>query len=279
MGTDIINLPAVIRAEPADFADIAERIRGREWAIKDGFVAYIHNGRDLLAVKAKLHHGQFEAWCEAEFGLSLGWSKRAIERSMSAAVHFGDKIEALTAHRVPKTVVYAVSARTVPEPVRESLIAKIVAGESVTLTDIKSVTDSAKRESALTPEVQAAEEKKRKAREAREAKRKQDYAAEDAARKAEWEQAEGIVVRMIVARLGDDAERFCEAMGKVYSYSDVAEKVRAALAPPPPPAPPELERSQTVPEDVSSVVMDDRAMRKAEFFAMKQNKNRRHAAR
>jgi Protein of unknown function (DUF3102) len=42
----------------------AERIRGRLRA------AFIETGRDLLAQKAALGHGQFLPWVEAEFGMS-----------------------------------------------------------------------------------------------------------------------------------------------------------------------------------------------------------------
>src|SRR3954453_22927623 len=43
--------------------------------------SFIENGRDLIAVKAKLGHGMFSKWLKAEFP----WSERTAQNMMNAA--------------------------------------------------------------------------------------------------------------------------------------------------------------------------------------------------
>jgi AMMECR1 domain-containing protein len=67
---------SVLSADVAkDASAVAERIRERHRA------SIVETGRDLIAMKEKLGHGNFLPWTAAEFG----WSRQTAHRFMNVA--------------------------------------------------------------------------------------------------------------------------------------------------------------------------------------------------
>ena len=82
-------------------------------------------GRDLLAAKKYLEHGQFLIWVEAEIGIAT----RTAQAYMAAS-RFAEKYA--TVAYLPSAAVYRLAARSTPPVVVEKVIAKAVAGQVVT---------------------------------------------------------------------------------------------------------------------------------------------------
>ena len=101
------DLPAPIAAE---VRDATARIKDR--LIKD----IIETGRDLLEVKSKLQHGQFEPWLSTEFNMTT----RTAQKYMRAAEYFADKSE-LGSHLTPSTI-YLLSAPSTPQAIQEKVV-------------------------------------------------------------------------------------------------------------------------------------------------------------
>jgi Protein of unknown function (DUF3102) len=70
--------------------------------------ASIGIGKELLAIKEELGHGNFVRWIEAEFDLT----ERTAENYMRAAAMFGDKSEIVSVLR--STTLYRLSAKSAP---------------------------------------------------------------------------------------------------------------------------------------------------------------------
>ncbi|WP_267427217.1 hypothetical protein [Methylobacterium sp. GC_Met_2] len=133
---------------------VVERYRQRQKAY------VIDTGRDLLAIKARLEHGLFLEWVQAE----LGMTPRSAQRAMSAAEVLGDKSD--TVSYLPPTAIYALSAPSTPAPVRAAVLRRIEAGEAVraenVMHEVREARDEARkraateketaRRAALTPE-------------------------------------------------------------------------------------------------------------------------------
>src|SRR2546423_13935398 len=111
-------------------AGISDQMRGAAGRVRDlmrGSVLTV--GRELLAIKAQLEHGQFQAWVRQECGLNV----RTAERAMKAAELVGknDKLSYL-----PADGLLALSSRAA-KPVAEEIIDRIEAGERPTAAEIK----------------------------------------------------------------------------------------------------------------------------------------------
>src|SRR4051812_1213845 len=71
-------------------ADVADRVRSTAEQIRQKVKRTVEDiiievGRELLAVKEALPHGQFGRWLRAEFG----WSERMAQNFMGVAERFG----------------------------------------------------------------------------------------------------------------------------------------------------------------------------------------------
>jgi len=94
-----------------------EFIKAKELAIKARTSQTIwENGRDLLEVKERLEHGQFQKWIEANFP----WSYRTVKRFMEVAETF--KSDKLADFNFSKSVLYLLAAPSTPEAAREEAI-------------------------------------------------------------------------------------------------------------------------------------------------------------
>jgi hypothetical protein len=120
---DAVAAPVAIRAREA-----AERIRLR---LRRSAEDIIEIGRDLIAVKDSLPHGQFGAWIEAEFGMGAHTARRF----MGVAEEFGDKTRIV--RDLTPTALYELAAPKTPLEVREEVERMIEAGEVVTKATIE----------------------------------------------------------------------------------------------------------------------------------------------
>jgi hypothetical protein len=93
---------------------IAARIRER---LKRTIEDIIEIGRDLLAVRADLDHGQFGPWLRSEFG----WTERTARNFMTVAECFG-KTEIISDLQIEPTAAYLLAAPSTPENARQAAI-------------------------------------------------------------------------------------------------------------------------------------------------------------
>lgn len=185
---------------------IVDRVRQRT----ESFV--IDTGRDLLGIKDKLEHGQFQFWIER----ALGFTARTARNYMSAAECFAAKTEIVSV--LPPTLIYKLAADSTPEPLREQIVGELT-GLSAPITrevaqSISARIDSAKQ--AAKDEAAAAkcdpEERKRQAaaKQAKEARRAREAAKQEAeweARRARQLSDAGRLAELIVMHMPADAVR------------------------------------------------------------------------
>jgi hypothetical protein len=103
------------------------RIRER---VKTTTKAIIEIGRDLIAVRQTLGHGQFILWVEAECGFVM----RSAQKYMQVAKFVDDKCES-GAHLAPATL-YLVSAKNAPPEIVNEVTARAVNGTMISDADV-----------------------------------------------------------------------------------------------------------------------------------------------
>ena len=113
----------VDKATADEMRDAADRVRR---SMRDSVVTV---GRELLAIKKQIKHGQFSAWVEVECEISLRTAERAIKAA--ELVEKNDKLSYL-----PADGLLALSSRAA-KPVAEKLIKRIEAGEELTAAQIR----------------------------------------------------------------------------------------------------------------------------------------------
>lgn len=84
-------------------------------------------GNKLIDVKARLGHGNFGGWLDAEFG----WSVPSAARFMQVAAKFGD-VQIYQIDKFGASALYLLSAPSTPEPARIEAIERAQAGEAIT---------------------------------------------------------------------------------------------------------------------------------------------------
>jgi hypothetical protein len=113
----------------------ADRIRLRiSRTVKD----VIEIGRELIAVKERLGHGNFLAWIDREFGMNA----KSAERFISVAQQFGDKFDSVSS--LSLTALYELAAPSTPEEVQAKVTERLAAGDSVTGADVKALKNEIK---------------------------------------------------------------------------------------------------------------------------------------
>ncbi|MCJ2086735.1 DUF3102 domain-containing protein [Methylobacterium sp. E-005] len=106
-------------------------------------------GDNLTVAKLLLGHGRFGGWLVTEFG----WTPRTAERFMRAAKVFGARNDAVAT--LGPTAIYTLSAPSTPEPVQQAFVARLEAGERLSLNEIREVTQAARQAARLTRRVRA----------------------------------------------------------------------------------------------------------------------------
>ncbi|MCW5697332.1 MAG: DUF3102 domain-containing protein [Bauldia sp.] len=123
---------------PFDYSGVAEVEPIREAAVRIRLRMsrtaqdIIEIGRDLIEVKSRLGHGRFLGWIEAEFGMS----DRAARNFMDVADRFGS-VKSETISDLTPTVLYALAAPSTPDEVREEVVQRAAAGESITTEEVR----------------------------------------------------------------------------------------------------------------------------------------------
>lgn len=103
-----------------------EFVKNKELSIKARTSQTIwENGRDLLEVKERLEHGQFQKWVEANFP----WSIDTAERFIQVAQQFNNP--QIADFGFTKSVLYLLAAPSTPETARQEAIERAEAGESL----------------------------------------------------------------------------------------------------------------------------------------------------
>ena len=100
----------------------------------------IETGRDLLDVKSKLEHGQFESWLSFSFNMTV----RTAQKYMRAAEWMADKSE-LSSYLTPSTI-YLLSAPSTPESAQRQVLDDIEAGRPIDHREVREVVEEAKDE-------------------------------------------------------------------------------------------------------------------------------------
>lgn len=106
----------------------AERIRTRMRRTAEDIVEI---GRDLIAVKDRIGHGNFGRWLEGEFEMD----ERQARRFMGVASRFAAKTDKLSVFT--PSVLYELAAPSTPDEVVAKMEAKAEAGEKVSLEEVK----------------------------------------------------------------------------------------------------------------------------------------------
>ena len=119
----------------AHMRDTADRIRMRH---RQHVAAIIETGRDLLAVKQRLLHGQFGAWLQAEFSMT----ERTALNYMRTAAEFGGKSEIVS--DLPPAALYTLVAPSTPASVKQAVIERLETGDRVTSHEVRDLVREAK---------------------------------------------------------------------------------------------------------------------------------------
>jgi hypothetical protein len=123
---DYDALPEKIRSAASR---AAERINIRMRKSADDIVEI---GRDLAEQKERLGHGNFLKWIDTEFGMS----ERTAQNFMNVSITFGETANFAV---LPKSVLYALSAPSMPPEVRDQTIAEAEAGNTVTVETVEAL--------------------------------------------------------------------------------------------------------------------------------------------
>lgn len=100
-------------------------------------------GRDLIAVKEAIGHGNFLPWIEAEFGMT----DRTARNFMSVAETFGSKSEIVS--DFTPTILYALAAPSTPDDVVQAAVER--AARELALRTIRNRAMGVRREKSGVP--------------------------------------------------------------------------------------------------------------------------------
>jgi hypothetical protein len=128
--------------------ELAEPLRKQASRIRDRLratvTAVIEVGRDLIAVRQQLPHGQFGDWVVAECRFS-----RSTACNYMKAAEFADSLPAdkfPTVGNLPERTLYRLAAKSTPPVVVSDVIARAEAGELVTDESLKQLIAGARGE-------------------------------------------------------------------------------------------------------------------------------------
>ena len=201
----------------------AERIRAQ---VKTTTCTIIEIGRDILAVKQHLKHGQFSKWVEAECGFTV----RSAQNYMRAAEFAEGKHE--TVSLLEPAAVYKLVAKSTPPAVVAAAISRIESGEALNEASIKEMMGHARyeaREAALKADQERRDSKLPKGTlEARRAKQAEETRLFTERRESD-KRAAIAAARAIVDRIGLDAARFLSETLEANDMWNVLEELQIEL--------------------------------------------------
>ena len=211
--------PALAGDAQAAAGRIKERVKDIELRINDARIA---TGNDLIAVKAKLEHGQFCKWIAAECGLNLRTAQRHMAMAEMAAKN--DIVSLL-----PAASVYALAAPTTPAAVVNEVLATIAAGTKLPTKIIKDkiATARAADREAETEARKAEIEARKSAEQIAKEKKAKESKAQRAARKAAEEQTEKEKREQEEQRRADRLRPLVQRVAAAIGSNDIAAQVKA----------------------------------------------------
>jgi hypothetical protein len=164
-GFDYAALP------PADAEDLHDRAGRLQGLFKKLSANIIVIGRDLIEVKDRLAHGQFENWIERELGVGI----RAAQYYMGVAKFTEGKSE--TVALLPPSTLRILAAKSAPPEIVEQVIARAGSGDVVPDDAVREMirTDRTVKRQAKQEAAQAKTEK-RKSKAARAARAAEEEA-------------------------------------------------------------------------------------------------------
>jgi|GEM_PF-6455319 len=121
----------------------AERVRLRLKRTAEDIIAI---GHELIAVKADLDHGQFQAWLQMEFDMT----DRTARRFIQVAERFQTKSDIMS--DLPATILYQLSAPLLDEDVALTVAEQVVDG------DVERTNKAVKAAKAATEQAQRSEQ-------------------------------------------------------------------------------------------------------------------------
>jgi hypothetical protein len=185
--------------------------------------AIVETGRDLIAVKQHLEHGQFGEWVQAECGFTL----RTAQNYMKVACTFAE-LKCETISHLQLSTVYELSAKTTPADLVARVIQRGMTGEPVSDDEVREMLVEAKSKK-LEAKIQRrkAEAARRLSKRTREKREAQKKAWEEERRKTQ-EQALA-AARIIIEKLGlENLRVVAPAFEGVGSYL-IAQHLRAEI--------------------------------------------------
>jgi hypothetical protein len=124
---------------------VQQRVSEIKALVQQNVQTTIEIGQKLIEIKARLGHGHWGQWLEAEFG----WSRDTAEDLMQAARTFGQNPKI---SEFDRSALYLLSSPSVPESAREEAIALAEAGERVTHAKAKEIVNEHKAPPKPKPE-------------------------------------------------------------------------------------------------------------------------------
>lgn len=167
---DRVDYGVTIRSDgrldvPEELLHRAQRIRELVGAARS---CIIEVGRELVAAKDEVGHGNWGAWLKAEFG----WTDKTAQNYMRVFETFGKNERGSDLLSVSVSIdakaLYALAAPTVPSEVHEQAIERVEQGQTVSLADAERMVEKATHEAAEAipkkiEEMRAAERQKAEA--------------------------------------------------------------------------------------------------------------------
>lgn len=114
------NYAALAAGDAEDLRQHADRLRG---LISKSTAHLIEIGTDLIAIKARLKHGQFVSWVEREIGIGI----RTAQSWMAVAKLADGKSE--TVSRLPPSTVRMLASKSAPPQIVEDIVARAASGD------------------------------------------------------------------------------------------------------------------------------------------------------
>jgi hypothetical protein len=145
------QLPIVLPTTTPALADRAQRIRDLVGVAR---TCIIEIGRELIAAKADLAHGQWLPWLDAEFGWSDNTAHRYMQVARAFQIPHSGEFGELT---IDATALYALSAPDVPQAVRDEALSRAEDGERITKTEADQMVADA-RQAAIAEAIAAERE-------------------------------------------------------------------------------------------------------------------------
>ena len=172
-------------------APVSAEVEAATMRIKDRLTRQVEDiietGRDLLEVKSKLQHGQFEPWLSQEFGMT----DRTARRFMQAATWAEGKSDTVSV--LTPTTVYLLSAKSTPDVVHEQIVERIEKGMPAEPEMVRHLIKEAKS-------IERQAENRKGRRKARAAREHRETRWERERRKREEEHQRKQAAAMVIAR-------------------------------------------------------------------------------